>query len=491
MKRFNRILGTAISLLLATAATGTTAEPGASYQVTINDDNHRVAIVTAALEPTDKKFYMFPGANEFPARWATFVSEFAVYDDTGSTLPVSAAEDGTWTLSSLPEGPVTIRYQVNLDHESHDWSAGIDGAAYARDWGVFYTARSLFVANGDLRTNIHIDFQLPESWRVTVPWQELDNGMRYVVPDHEALANSILFAGQHEEVLIDHGSFSLLLALGGDSVAAQREDFVEMATGVLDYYTGLMGDLPRIGSPHNKTRSVVVISEGTTTDGEAIGNHISMLLQPDGDPMSHMISRLLFAHEFFHLWNGKSFTPDGLNAEWFKEGFSNYYTLKAMHHIGVLNDESFLGVLSGVFYQRYESDPAVGHRSITEGELKHSNWGLIYSGGLLVAIAQDLQVRTSSGNAQSLDDLMRHMFDQYSEENYDLADIERELSRLNDQSQADFFRRYIHGTEKIPLEQFLALAGIDVERSDGNTVFTVGNNEDPEVADIRRGFFGD
>jgi predicted metalloprotease with PDZ domain len=445
----------------------------------------------AALKPTDTKFYMFPGANAFPARWATFVSDFAVYDETGSALSVSADEDGTWTLSSLPEGAVTIRYQVNLDHESHEWSAGIDGAAYARDWGVFYTARSLFVANGDQRTNIQVEFHLPQHWRITAPWKEFDNEMRYIVPDLEALGNSILFAGRHEEVLIDHGSFSLVLALGGDSVIAQREGFVEMARGVLDYYTDLLGGLPRIGSAQHGSKSVVIINEGSTTDGEAIGNHISMLLEPGGDPMSHMISRLLFAHELFHLWNGKTFTPTGSDAEWFKEGFSNYYTLKALHKVGVLSDESYLGLLSGFFYQRYASDPAVGHRSITEGELKHSNWGLIYSGGLLVAIAQDLQIRTNSGNSRSLDDLMRYMFDEYSDEDYELADIENRLSRLNNQSQADFFRRYVYGTERIPLEQFLRLADIEVEQSDGNMIFTIGNDENPDIADIRRGLFGE
>ena len=203
-----------------------------------------------------------------------------------------------------------------------------------------------------------------------------------------------------------------------------------------------------------------IINQAEQTDGEAIGNNISILLEPSGDQMSKHIARLIFAHEFFHLWNGKSFTPSGEDSEWFKEGFSNYYTLKALHRIGYLTDESFLELLAGFFYQRYDNDDAVGQQPLTRGDLKHEHWGLIYSGGMLVAIAQDLQIRSTTGNKSSLDDLMRHMFNEYGDNTYDLDDIERVLSDLNNASQEDFFGRYVYGTERIPVAQFLALAGI-------------------------------
>jgi hypothetical protein len=128
---------------------------------------------------------------------------------------------------------------------------------------------------------------------------------------------------------------------------AQEEVFVAVAGGVLDYYVELMGDVPRLQSRDKTGAPVVIINQAEQTDGEAIGNNISILLEPSGDQMSEHIARLIFAHEFFHLWNGKSFTPSGEDSEWFKEGFSNYYTLKALHRIGYLTDESYLELLAG------------------------------------------------------------------------------------------------------------------------------------------------
>ena len=232
-------------------------------------------------------------------------------------------ENGSWQLSSVPQGRVTFSYQLNLDHEQHRWSGGVDGAAYARDWGVFYTARSLFIVNGEDRENIHVDFDLPEHWQVTTPWQRRSTETQtYSVADYDNLSTSILFAGTHKELSIRQGQFELLLALGGEKILAQERVFIEMAQGVLQYYTDLMGGIPKLHSQGETIKSMVVINPSEKTDGEALGNNISLLLEPDGDQMSQVIARFIFAHEFFHLWNGKSFTPETDETEWLRKALA-------------------------------------------------------------------------------------------------------------------------------------------------------------------------
>jgi len=486
------LLVAALTTPSATAQSATT-EPDntAHYEITITQEHPEIAFVKASLTPTDDTFYMFPGANQLPRRWSTFVSNFSVVDESDQPLAVTAMEDGSWHLSAAPQGRVTFSYQVKLEHESHSWSGGVDGAAYIRDWGVFYTARALFVANGEERDDITVDFFLPETWKVTTPWQRQDADTHsFHVANYENLSTSLLFAGTHREIPIRHGQFELLLALGGDDTSAMEQTFSEMAGGVLQYYTDLMGGVPRLQSDDATIRSVVVINPADQTDGEAIGSNISILIDPAGGPMSQTFGGLLFAHEFFHLWNGKSFTPNADDTEWFKEGFSNYYTLKALHHIGFVDDQSYLDVLANFFYQRYDSDGGVGKFSMTNGELKHEHWGLIYSGGMFVAIAQDMQIRSASGNQHSLDDLMRFMFGEFDTTGYDIGDIETELSRLNGISQKDFFERYIYGVERIPLSKYLAMANIETRQEGEQTMFKVGEASDRAAGKIRRGFFG-
>ena len=206
--------------------------------------------------------------------------------------------------------------------------------------------------------------------------------------------------------------------------------------------------------------------------------------------MSATIARLIFVHEFFHLWNGKSFAPEGNDAEWFKEGFSNLYTLKALRHTGFLDDEGFIGLLNDFFYQRYINDDGVGTLSMTDGDLKHDHWGLVYAGGMFVAIAQDIATRAASNNRRSLDDLMRHMFQEYTDAGYDSADIRHALSDLNGADQSAFFDRYIIGTDAIPVSEYLALAGIDTTHDNGKTVFSIREDATDSERAILRGLLG-
>ena len=115
---------------------------------------------------------------------------------------------------------------------------------------------------------------------------------------------------------------------------------------------------------------------------------------------------------------------------------------------------------------------------------------LIYSGGLFVAIAQDLQIRSATANQKSLDDLMRLMFNKYGDSGYDSTDIKRALSDLNGASQEDFFNQYIFGAERIPVSYYLRQAGIETRQENGQTMFEIESNTAADKSELRRGLFG-
>ena len=232
-----------------------------------------------------------------------------------------------------------------------------------------------------------------------------------------------------------------------------------------------------------------------STDGEVIGNNISILIEKDGDQMSKMISRFIFAHEFFHLWNGKSMTPTTTKAEWFKEGVTNYYTLKSLHHVGFLNDDSFLAVLNNLFYQRYSTDEGFDKLSmcdVADGDDKHKHWGLIYGGGLFVGICQDMIIREETGNEKSLDDFMRALFKKYggTDETYVLEEVINSMSELSGKDQSDFFNRYVIGFSKVPISEYLLKAGLDAKIENGNLEIVKKEQAGPLQKNMLNGLFG-
>ncbi len=442
-----------------------------SYVVTIDKNNYRLAKVSMTFTPKGDTLYMAYGASALPKRWATFVHNMRAVDRNENSIVIEELSDAKWKLNTSLGTKITVNYEVKLDHENYEWSGGIDGVAYATDLGVFYTGRTLLVLNGAERNNINVDFIVPSDWHVTTPWNALkSNRNSFIVKNQIELFESMIFAGTHEEISIKRGDFELVFALGGDEVLSEKDDYKKLAGGVLDYYINLMGGLPNTGPDHTLNKSVVIINSSTATDGEVIGNNISIVIEKDGGPMTKMLSRFIFAHEFFHLWNGKSFWPSNDETEWFKEGFTNYYTLKSLYHVGFLNDSSYFEILNNLFFQRYNNDDGVGNLSMTKGEEKHAHWGLIYVGGLYVAISQDMIIRKASNNKKSVDDLMKGLFQKYggTNDSYSLDELRDSLSELSGKDQSDFFNTYITGVKRIPIDEYLSMTSMDAKIEDGN-----------------------
>ncbi|NNE98651.1 MAG: hypothetical protein HKN25_06490 [Pyrinomonadaceae bacterium] len=443
-----------------------------TYDVTIDERNPRLLHVKARFDLQDDVLYMSQnGAGQFPERWAKFVRNLKVTGSKGKTLKFKELPGAKWKIESSKNRTVTIEYEITLEHEKHQWSGGIDGAAFLRDWGVFYTGRSFLIMNGSKRIDIRLNFRAPTKWNVSASWNQTKPNS-FIAKNLTDLSESMFFAGTHKEFSIKQNGFELLFALGGAEIIAQQEYFKGLARGVMDYYIDLMGGIPS-GSPENRfKKSIVIINSGAALDGEVIGNHISMIFNPNGSKQDQLVSRFIFAHEFFHLWNGKSIRANDTTEDWFKEGISSYYTLKALRHVGAIDEEGVLKVLDSLFYRRYRNDKGYGKssmRDVASGFNKGKHWGLIYGGGLFVGMCQDITIRYSTGNKRSLDDLMRMYFKTYggSEKTYTTLDLQNSLAELSNASQADFFKQHVFGVTPIPIARCLSLAGLNATIENG------------------------
>lgn len=462
------------------------------YEISIKDLDH--ALVSYTFEATDSVLRMSSiGANQFEKRWATFVSGLSAVSENGKNIAINPLPQGKWSYEAEKGTLVKLTYRVELDHEKHDWSGGIDGVAYKQDHGVFYSGRSLFVMNGTGSPSITVNFEVPENWKVSTVWDHSDLGKHtFKVRNYDQLSESMIFAGEHEQFLFEREGFELLLALGGKEIIAKKQEYEDLASGVLDYYIELMGGVPNPSPQNPFHRALVIINPYEQADGEVIGNSISILESTQADPMAQMISRFVYAHELFHLWNGKSFFPSDMRCEWFKEGVSNYYTLKALQRVGVLNEETFFALLNGFFYKRYASDPGVGSLSMTDGNEKHDHWGLVYSGGLFAGISQDIIIRKATNNEHSLDDIMRGLFNDFggTNQSYTLEDVQNRISSLSGGDQTEFFNTYVVGSRKIPLDKYLNKAGLQAGIEDDQLRVSRQEEETTEQREVIQGLLG-
>ena len=170
----------------------------------------------------------------------------------------------------------------------------------------------------------------------------------------------------------------------------------------------------------------------------------------------------LVAHEICHIWNGKAINFSG-QEYWFSEGFTEYYSKISCVRLGIISEEEFLKDLERKC-ELYLSKQ--GELSIREaGENKMPNHGLVYEGGSLIAAALDLQIRKHTQNRKSLDDVMKQMYREFGRtgNEYTMNDIIRIVSQIANEDFEPFFKKYVSGTERLPLADYFTNAGIDVE----------------------------
>lgn len=451
-----------------------TAEaPVPAYEVTYEADAPDLIRVTAHLPEAPSRLEMTEqGAHQLADGWAHFVSGITLRTEAGNPLPVVKSAPRSWDVDVPAEAsrqPVVLTYAVRLAHDSVEWPGGIDGAALALPWGAYFTGRAVFVLPGAMDGPVHVRFRTSPGWSVLAPWPETDDGSaaEYVASTATALTEAYVFAGDFHRFTVDRGAYELAFALGGPSVVARENHFRALADSAFDYYIALMNGPPRTPSDEGAARILVIINEADVTDGEVIGSDINILLARNPDAFGRFFSTFGFVHELFHLWNGKSIRPAGPD-DWFTEGLTNYYALKALHQAGDLTDEQFFGLLGDMLYGRYVTDDGYGRLSPRDAvEDKDGHWGLVYVGGMFAGLCLDAQIRLATGERRSLDDVMRAMFERFggSTDEFGLEDVAVAVRQVGGFDPAPFLERHVEGAQPIPVARCLADFGLDARVS--------------------------
>lgn len=194
----------------------------------------------------------------------------------------------------------------------------------------------------------------------------------------------------------------------------------------------------------------------------------------------------LISHEYFHSWNVKrikpaAFSPYDLSREgytrllWAFEGITSYYDDLTLLRCGLIDSKRYLGLLaqtiSGV-------ERGAGRLKQTLEESSFDAWTKYYrqdenspnsivsyyTKGALAALALDLTIRQQTNGQQSLDDVMRALWQKWQADGKGLAEneweqIAQQVTGLDLQA---FFDSALRSTADLPLANLLATQGLDM-----------------------------
>jgi len=465
---------------LATISVGLSASTsGASYTITITQEQPRIAVIEAVVVADQGFLWMNDdGDQDLPHGWSTFVRGLEVRDANNEVLETVYEPLSRWRLADRRTEPkndaslLTLRYEVLLQHDRFPLNFGDNGAAYMRDDAVMWSGRALFVIGQESR-DIELTLRIPEDWKATTPWNRVDGEAgRYTVATTDDLVNSAFMVGAHRERTVRQGPLELRLALSGPQVSAAEEVFVAELGKYLEYYDSTIGPAPR-------RNMIVIAADSPYWGGEVMGRAISLSVGGEISGPNPMLAHI-FAHEIVHLWglDINFAAEDEEELYWFYEGMlAEYLSFLANVRLGDISQDEFLAQL-GENFAKYQAAAEPGLSMSTAGHQKAAHYDLIYSGGMMAGAALDLVVRNGSGNQSGLEDLIRTLYVEYPKASgsrakpgvrtLDSDAISQVAAETLDPGIAARLRAWVDGSTPIPFAAVASAAGIRLAPDEGS-----------------------
>jgi predicted metalloprotease with PDZ domain len=393
----------------------------------------------------------------------------------GGDLPVEKVDKHTWRVRTQGARAVRISYRLHC-FELTVRTNHVDAShAFLNP-----SAAAAFVVGREAEA-CSVRLQLPAGWKTWVALPSGDGLFR--AHDYDELADSPFECGpetshaahaftaqgvEHELVVWGRGDFDPRRVIPDLVKVIDAEAAIFGGLPYADRYLFILhlNDKGRGGLEHRRSCALVV-PRFSFVQKSAYEDFL-----------------LLAAHEFFHLWNVKrlrptAFTPYDWTREnhtrllWAMEGLTSTYEVLALRRAGLITPQRFLEIWAERITQLLRT-PGRLRTSLAQASfdawIKHyrpdestaNTTVSYYLKGSVVGFLLDLTLRRRTSGAGSLDDLVRALFEKHGRAPGLPEDgVERAAVELaSDPSLHEWFRRAVHSTEELPLEEALAGVGL-------------------------------
>ena len=202
-------------------------------------------------------------------------------------------------------------------------------------------------------------------------------------------------------------------------------------------------------------------------DGEAFHKSATFTTADSVTPNSRVIWGNFLAHEIFHHWNGQAIRGVERNPrQYLNEGFTEYYANRTIARTGLITPALYMQRMEihVGHYAYFRWAPAFDGISLQDAGNDKTRYRFgVYDGGWTLALCLDGAIREQTHDRKSLDDFMRRMYVLYGlpDQPYRISDIARVASEVAGADLSDFFRRYVSGTETLPVRECVHRMGFE------------------------------
>jgi hypothetical protein len=349
----------------------------------------------------------------------------------------------------LPSGTRGLRYRLQLDRTQRRFLAGRVGYL-GPTYLLTRVAWLLLLPQGPAPSAVRVDFELPRGWGAVAPFEAADRGFR--TTDWAGFPSAVLAAGRFHRHRFEVGDTAFTLAVDEAFSSSER---ARLIAGTEELSRSVKQAFRAAGPPRHLTvlarasgpGEAQLVNEGPTSHGEACDSVTYGLYQVH--------------HRLFHTYNAGG--PHGLPAgpAWFLEGVDEFLGEVAFLRAGIGEPLSRLRSAWRDAYvpRRAELDAPLAGVAMPSGrDLAARVEFLAYKKGALVAALLDREIRRRSRGSGELATVLAGLYRRFppgTARPLGEAEIRAEVNRVAGADLGAFFRRYLDGTELLPVGELL------------------------------------
>jgi len=381
------------------------------------------------------------------------------------------ADVDTWRVLPAGAGPVRVRFQYVADT--------LDNAmAWAKPDFVFFNGTNVFLhpRGQPLEFPSTVTVHTEPGWHVATGLSGASGSHSFKAANYHDLVDMPFFIGRFD---FDSGRVAnkwvrFATYPAGTITGPARQKAWDQIRKVIPPEIAVFGDAPW----DSYTVMEVVDSSFAGASGlEHQNSHLDVLAP---SYVGGEFQPSLYAHEIFHSWNVKRLRPAEMwpyeyahpqptTQLWISEGVTDYYADLAEVRGGVTDAGGFYAATSEKIMEVMNAPPT----ALEDASLSawvHPVDGteyLYYPKGSLAGLALDIQIRDASENRQSLDDVMRGLYQSAYKQGrgFTSSDWWAAVSAAaGGKSFASFYARFVDGREPFPWDSILPLAGLRARR---------------------------
>ena len=409
------------------------------------------------------------------------LNQVKAYSLQGAALPVIKKTKNAWEIDLKGQTAFVVKYEVYAFELSVRTSFLDETHGFVSGPSMFMYLDGHKETGGELLVQPHASFKRISTGLSLKSEVKQGNNQTFTFDNYDQLVDCPIEIGNQYEFEFEAAGVKHTVAMYGEG-NFDPERLKEDMAKIVEEETKVVGVNP------NK-RYVFIVHNVVGGDG-GLEHCNSTVLSVDRwtyDGSNYINFLNLVAHEYFHLWNVKRIRPIELgpfnydqevytNYLWVMEGFTSYYDELILRRCGFYAQEEMLKKIQ-IAVNYVESSVGarvqpVAHASFDAwikayrpNENSSNTTMTYYSRGLIIAAVLDAMIIKQSNGKECLDHLMKDLYETYyvgKNRGFTDAEFKACLVKHTGQDMAEFFLKYIDGTEVIPYSMYFLPLGVEV-----------------------------